>query len=328
MFSLLEDLTLDKGHLLLLNIFKRARKEWQLTIDTVPDFIALIDSEYKVTRLNKALALKAELSCRKPSASHVTDSCMGGTSRRRFCPHSKMMTDGREHSIGYYEEKLGGFYVESIFPYRDSLGLATGCVLVARDMTEQKRFEEELQRQAKYDSLTKLFNRGQVLELLGAALSSAKRYELHVSLSICDIDDFKRINDEFGHQAGTRVLAKLGEIVRDQMRDADIAGRYGGDELLVVFPNTGVSGAYECMERIRRKLEGTVFQFHSKSFRVACTSGVAEFAHSLSRPDDLIHMADMALLEGKRQGRNRTTLFRGSNLRTSAKDGMTPDTSP
>ena len=108
------------------------------------------------------------------------------------------------------------------------------------------------------------------------------------------------------------VLAQLGEIVRHELRQADFAGRYGGDELLMVFPHTGMTGTYECMERIRRKLEETTFQIGSKSFRVTCTSGVAEFARTLKRSDDLIHMADMVLLEGKQQGRNRTILHQMS----------------
>jgi diguanylate cyclase (GGDEF)-like protein len=219
-----------------------------------------------------------------------------------------MMADGRQHSVAYHEEKLGGFYEESIFPSHDVLGLATGCVLVARDVTEQKRLEEELKRQAKYDSLTNLFNRGQVLQLLDAALKSAKRYGLLVSLSICDIDHFKTVNDEFGHRAGDRVLVRLGEIVRNEIRQADFAGRYGGDELLVVFPHTDSSGACECMDRIRRKLEETTFQVGPKSFKVTCTAGVAEFTHTLTRSGDLIHMADMSLFKGKQQGRNRTIL--------------------
>ncbi len=106
-------------------------------------------------------------------------------------------------------------------------------------------------------------------------------------------------------RAGDRVLARLGEIVRNELRQADFAGRCGGDELLVIFPHTGLRGAYERMERIRRKLEETIFQIGSKSFQVTCTSGVAEFTLTVKRSDDLIHMADMAWLEGKRQGRNR-----------------------
>ncbi|MGO9569732.1 MAG: diguanylate cyclase [Desulfomonilaceae bacterium] len=305
---LVEDLTLEKRQLLLLNTIARAKKEWELTFDTVPDMIALIDSQQKIIRLNKALANKAGVTVQEAVGQPCYRLIHGRDVPPSFCPHSKMMADGREHSTEYYEEKLGGFYVESISPSHDVLGLATGCVLVARDVTEQKRLQEELQRQATYDSLTGLFNRGQVLQLLDAALKSAKRYGLDVSLSICDIDDFKRINDEFGHRAGDQVLAQLSEMVRNELRQADFAGRYGGDELLVVFPHTDSRGAYECMERIRRRLEETTFQIASRSFSVTCTSGVAEFTQTLTRSDDLIHMADMALFEAKQQGRNRIIL--------------------
>jgi len=306
---LVEDLTLEKRQQLLLNTIARAKKEWELTFDTVPDLIALVDSEFKVIRLNKALAEKAGVKVQDAVGQPCYKLIHGRELAPTFCPHSKMMADGREHSVEYYEKKLGGFFAESIFPSRDVIGMTTGCVLVARDVTEEKRLQEELERQAKYDLLTDLFNRGQVLELLDAAWKSAKRYGLEVSLSICDIDEFKRVNDEFGHQAGDRVLAQLGEIVRQELRQADFAGRYGGDELMVVFPHTGIGGAHECMERIRRRLEDTPFRTGKRSYRVTCTSGVAEFDQTLTRSDDLIHMADMALLEGKHEGRNRTTLY-------------------
>jgi diguanylate cyclase (GGDEF)-like protein/PAS domain S-box-containing protein len=305
---LVEDLTLEKRQLLLLNTIARAKKEWEQTFDTVPDLIALIDSQYKIARLNKALAEKTGVTVQEAVGQPCYRLIHGTDAPPAFCPHSKMMADGRKHTVEYHEETLGGFYVESIFPSHDGLGLATGCVLVARDVTEQRRLQEELERQAQYDPLTKLFNRGQVLQLLDAALKAAKRYGLVLSLSICDIDDLKKINDEFGHRAGDLVLKQLGEIVGKEVRQADIAGRYGGDELLLVFPHTDMRGAYESMERIRRGLEETTFQIGSKYFRATCTSGVAEFTPTLTRTDDLIHVADMALLKGKQQGRNRIIL--------------------
>jgi diguanylate cyclase (GGDEF)-like protein/PAS domain S-box-containing protein len=305
---LLEDLTLEKRQLLLLNTIAREKKEWELTFDIVPDLIALIDSQCKIVRLNKALAEKAGVTVQEAVGQPCYRLVHGRDLPPSYCPHSKMIADGRKHTVEYFEEKLGGYYSESIFPSHDALGLPTGCMLVARDVTEERRLRQELQRQAKYDSLTGLFNREQVLQLLDAALKSASRYGLVVSLSICDVDDFKRINDEFGHGAGDRVLAQFGEIVRNELRQADFAGRYGGDELLLVFPHTGMRGAYECMERIRRGLEATTFRVDSTPFKVTCTSGVAEFNETLTRYDDLIHMADMALLKGKKTGRNRIIL--------------------
>jgi diguanylate cyclase (GGDEF)-like protein len=114
--------------------------------------------------------------------------------------------------------------------------------------------------------------------MLASAVENSKRYNFPLSLGICDLDDFKQVNDQFGHQAGDGVLKEFGKIVREQFRRADFGGRYGGDEFLIVFPHTPAGGAGECLRRVRTSLEQVPFQFEDTSYRAACSAGVADKA--------------------------------------------------
>jgi diguanylate cyclase (GGDEF)-like protein len=104
------------------------------------------------------------------------------------------------------------------------------------------------------------------------------------------------------------VLKRFGDILRQQLRGGDIAGRYGGDEFIIAFPHTTALGAAESVERIRAVLEQTSFEEDSKSYRVSFTAGVAEFHPGHATVDDMIHEADMALYDAKKQGRNRVAV--------------------
>ena len=134
----------------------------------------------------------------------------------------------------YNRKKSGETYVEqaSISPIRGSDGSIVSIVKVAEDMTERKRMEEKLRRDATYDALTGVFNRRHLLELLESAVESARRYRRPLSVCLCDIDLFKPINDAHGHHVGDEVLVAFGGILRESFRTVDLAGRYGGDEFL------------------------------------------------------------------------------------------------
>ncbi|GEM_PF-2058173 len=308
----MEDLTLERRQLLLLDKIERAKKEWEQTFDRVQDAIAILDPEYRVLRLNRAAAKRAGVEVRTAVGQPCYRIFHQTESPPSFCPYARSLADGRDHAAEYSEKRLECFYRESIFPNHDSVGLVNGCVVVMSDVTERRRLVEELKRQATHDSLTSLLNRQTVMELLASALENARRYGVPLSLSICDLDDFKKVNDEFGHQAGDNVLKEFGKIVRQEFRRADFGGRYGGDEFLLVFPHTAADGASECMRRVRAALEQATFQSVVKSYRVTCSAGVAQFAPQMAAPDELIQLADQALYEAKRSGTGIAVQFQNS----------------
>jgi diguanylate cyclase (GGDEF)-like protein/PAS domain S-box-containing protein len=304
---LIEDLTLEKRQIILMDKITRAKKEWELTFDIVPDMIALIDGNYRIRRLNAAMAERVGVSLQKAIGQPCFQLIHGMDKPPEYCPYVRMLNDGLEHSEEYYEGKLSAYFMETVSPIKNGNGFAMGCVLVARDITDRKCLEKELTYRATHDMLTMMFNRCQMMEMLDAACQTAARYDLPISLCMCDIDDFKRVNDEHGHQAGDHVLIKFAEILKQELRKADFAGRYAGDEFLIVFPNTNRFGAAESIERIRARIDNFAFEFGTKRFHVTCSFGVAELSPGIS-VDQLIGEADRLLYVAKRRGGNQIGL--------------------
>ncbi len=305
MLCLVEDLTLERKQLLLMETIKRAKKEWERTADMLPDLVALLDTDYRVLRTNKAMAERTGSDIRNIVGQPCYKLVHGTDAPPFFCPFPKMETEGHECSVDYFENRLDAYCTESISPIRNERGHITGSVLVIRDETERKKLEAELHRQATRDELTNLFNRRQVLLLVEAACETATRYAQPLSLCICDIDHFKNVNDQHGHQAGDRVLTEFGEVVKSELRGADVAGRYGGDEFIIAFPNTPLEGVVQCLGRIRDRLERLHPQTGSESLKVTFSAGLAQLSPGRTTADALIREADTALYEAKRRGRNR-----------------------
>ena len=143
---------------------------------------------------------------------------------------------------------------------------------------------------------------------LDFAIAHAARTGQPLSACICDIDQFKTINDTHGHAAGDEILASFGKLVRDGIRKGDIAGRLGGDEFCIVLPNTGGERAGPLMERLRERWER--LEYHSpegRAFSVTASFGVVQHTGERSA-QALLHTADKALYCAKGEGRNRIHL--------------------
>jgi diguanylate cyclase (GGDEF)-like protein/PAS domain S-box-containing protein len=176
---------------------------------------------------------------------------------------------------------------------------------IFRNITDRKKLEEQLKIAAITDKLTNVYNRFKLEDLLKQEMERAKRYKHPLSIVMFDIDYFKRINDLCGHLTGDYVLKKVAQIVKSNIRITDFFGRWGGEEFIILLPETSLENAKLMSEKIRLIIESYPFQ-DVKNITISC--GVTEFVHE-DTVDSLIKVVDDALYLAKKQGRNRTVVW-------------------
>ena len=182
-----------------------------------------------------------------------------------------------------------------------------GVLLLGTLLTREHRriwAEAEVRAHALTDPLTKLPNRRALLDNLERTFDQARRYEQPLTVLFLDIDHFKRINDDHGHDAGDAALAGLADILRGSTRTSDVAGRYGGEEFVVLLPSTPLKGGLHQAERLRRAVEETSISTPAGPMRMTISVGVAVDDPTIAGPQELLSAADEALLIAKRSGRN------------------------
>lgn len=171
---------------------------------------------------------------------------------------------------------------------------------------------QETKRLSITDSLTGLYNRRYFYKHIDIEIARSKRYGNVFSVMLFDIDNFKKINDTFGHQAGDVVLQGLAKILRSESRETDIVVRYGGEEFIVLLPSTSEAEAFALAERIRNTVEKTVFTVNdSENVNITLSGGIASFPSSASDSKALLYAADSALYLAKDGGRNKIICFKG-----------------
>jgi two-component system cell cycle response regulator len=189
--------------------------------------------------------------------------------------------------------------------------------------------QEQLEALAKLDELTGCLSRRYLMERLENELERAARYNRLLGLVMFDIDDFKNLNDTHGHTTGDAALRSVGEVLQHSLRTADFVGRYGGDEFLLVLPETSVHGTHQLAERIRTSVSSREFEFRGGPLNLTVSGGVAGFPEAgVVTAEDLIDRADQALYRAKAAGRNRVIIFATDSRATmgnaaNASNGMT-----
>ena len=172
-------------------------------------------------------------------------------------------------------------------------------------MTQLKETEEILRDQATRDSLTNLYNRRYMLEQITLQYETAKRYGHRYCICICDLDEFKKVNDNYGHHSGDEVLLFFGKLLGRQLRSIDLVGRYGGDEFLILFPHVTAEEARIALNRVQEVMRETVFSSaDGEQYRVTTTYGIVESNGNHDSVEALLIAADNALYAGKAKGRN------------------------
>jgi diguanylate cyclase (GGDEF)-like protein len=194
----------------------------------------------------------------------------------------------------------GGFSPEAV-------ELAEWLVSQAAIALENAELHDVVQWQATTDDLTGLANRRRFMEALSAEIQRVERLGGALALLLADIDDFKRINDRWGHHVGDEALRQFASRVVAQLREVDLAGRLGGEEFAVLLPGTDREGALVAANRIRSAVAGEVMQIaEAASVRFTVSLGVA--AYRGGSPEELLRTADAALYRAKAAGKNRVAL--------------------
>jgi len=181
--------------------------------------------------------------------------------------------------------------------------LLSGLESTIKDLSDTNRQLEQL---LMVDEKTGLYNFREFRRRLREEWARASRYQTPLSLVFLDIDDFKKLNDSLGHQAGDRVLAEFATLVAGGARANDVAARYGGEEFSIILPHTEATMAVRVAERIRHAVSDFVFLEDEKPSRITVSAGVATYPSSanIRSVDDLVRAADVALYQAKDQGKN------------------------
>lgn len=197
----------------------------------------------------------------------------------------------------------------------DQTDLDKGVIWVMINITERKKIENELKNKNRLlihanrvlkkksirDSLTNVYNHQFIVTALEKLLEHANRYNEALTILMVDIDHFKRVNDMYGHQAGDYIITTIVRIIKSSLRKADLIGRYGGEEFLIILPKTDMSSAVVVAERIRQNIENKKYKI--PDLKITASIGLAEY-HG-EEISSLINHADECLYKAKRNGRNR-----------------------
>jgi len=166
---------------------------------------------------------------------------------------------------------------------------------------------DDLYRMANIDSGTQIANKKNVIEALDSEFKYSKAYTRPLSVIYFDLDHFKKCNDTYGHNAGDFILKETAQIVKSVIRKEDIFGRFGGEEFIIILPNTDSRTALAFAERIRTTIDQHDYVFEDKTMKQTISLGVSQLNSEMAQPKDLLENADQKLYKSKSNGRNMVT---------------------
>ncbi|UJW77800.1 GGDEF domain-containing protein (plasmid) [Rhizobium sp. SL42] len=247
---------------------------------------------FDVLKVEKAQWFAAEIEKALASgALHIVEYELSGSD-------VKGVGDGPSHSI-WFEGRVQvlDFEVEG----------EAAVVWVASNITDKNAVQQKLLQLSETDALTGLYNRRKLIETLNQRLAVFEREKSQTSVLIFDLDNFKRLNDEMGHQAGDAALVEIARLCRQRLRQSDVIARFGGDEFVVVMPGTHRGDALEIAELLREHVP--IILRESLRYDATISGGVSEFSQPDRGSSDILKRADEGLYLSKRAGRNRVSLL-------------------
>ncbi|MDA9951087.1 diguanylate cyclase [Oligoflexaceae bacterium] len=228
--------------------------------------------------------------------------------------HAKCITNGDMVMVEDSGSVNGTFIndqkISERLALRDGDILRLGSVLLkffAHDNIENV-FHDKIYRMATIDAGTQIFNKKYFIEAIESEFKFSKAYDRIFSLIIYDLDHFKKMNDEHGHNAGDFILKESCQLAKACIRKDDILARFGGEEFCIILPNTDAPTAYELAERIRKTIDSHTFHYDNKNLKQSISMGVSQMDKKFATHGELLEDADRKLYASKHGGRNMVTV--------------------
>ncbi len=317
------------NELLLKEIFDRARKEEELyrsesflntIFESFHEPFDIIDRDFRIVKFNTAFTRVRGKLATEVFGKVCYQVLHNRSSVCRDCLVEKTFQSkdscSKEKVLALPDGSLSWVEIYT-YPILDHAGDVANVIIYTRDITQRRKEEEEkkqlisnLNFLSTTDSLTGILNRRALNDMLSHEMERAIRYNTDLSLILCDIDRFKNINDTFGHVAGDRALMVITETLKTSLRKSDILGRYGGDEFMIILPDTTLAGAHCLAEKIRSAVEELELKLpDGHQIDLSVSMGITKCGMTTGTIDTIVGLADTALYVSKQTGRNKVSVL-------------------
>lgn len=285
-----------------LNKLSKLTQEYELYSTIVDQYVPIVDTDMEgnITRINHAMSHLSGYRLTEVTGKPSSIFQHNSTEPKDFVEMWQAIKSGQSWNGELHNQHRNGesFWLQSyISPRFDKTGKKIGYIAVSSDITDKKRLENISSK----DVLTGLYNRSQLNRVLDAEFKRSERYMTPFSILIIDIDHFKSVNDNYGHLVGDKVLCEVSNLLRYNVRQTDCVGRWGGEEFMVICPQTELNEGVVVAEKLRKSIE----HFHFEGINsITISIGVAVF-ESFQTLEQIIETADNNLYSAKAAGRNR-----------------------
>ncbi len=299
---------------------------YRQVLDAVNHGIVILDIEYRVCEWNRWMEVHSGISRDKIINRDLFDIYpqLNTQSFIRSCKSvfkfgNYMFLSQKLHKYLFPFKPMGSYHSKhefmqqscTIAPLREDDGTIASIIITVQDITENVYLEDQMRQMVQHDSLTGIYNRRYLDSRLSEEFNRCSRAGHELSIIIFDIDNFKKLNDEFGHIFGDQVLRRLAAVCSAMIRSCDVFCRFGGEEFCVILPESSAAGASAFAERIRQSIADMVVADNGTEVRVTVSLGVASLNPDVPDTNRLLEHADTAMYQSKAAGKNRVSIFRG-----------------
>ncbi|QSZ42791.1 EAL domain-containing protein [Sulfurimonas aquatica] len=293
------------------NKLKESQQHLQAIIENEPECVKLVDPNGRLITMNPAGLAMLEAESLEVAQQQTLVNYMCKEWRTPFLELHQKVMQGLNASLVFKIKGLKGtsrWLETNAVPMRDADGDITALLGITRDITQRKKDEENIIYLANYDSLTQLPNRANLDTTLHNTLARAKRNTENFALMFLDIDNFKEINDNLGHDTGDKLLVEVSRCLTSILREEDTVARLGGDEFIILSPNTNANGAHEVAKKILKEIQNPRY-IDDNTLSVTASIGIGIYPDDGEDKETLFKNADTAMYRSKREGRNNYSFF-------------------